>query len=70
MKPIEAIFERGRLKPLHPLRLAEHQHVWLAILMEEPSAKQLTELGEKSPSFRFLAEPQEDLYSPQDAEPV
>jgi predicted DNA-binding antitoxin AbrB/MazE fold protein len=70
MKPIEAVFERGNLKPLRPLPLAEHQHVWLAILTEEPSARHLAELGERDPSFQFLAEPEEDLYSPEDGNPV
>ena len=70
MKPVEAVFEHGQLKPLGPLRLAEHQHVWLAILSEEPSSQQLAQLAEQSPSFRFLADPAEDLYGRADGEPV
>ena len=70
MKPIEAIFEHGRLKPLRPLPLKEHQHVWLAVLTEEPSTKQLAELGAQNPSFRFLSDPAEDLYSSEDGQPV
>ena len=70
MKTIEAVFERGRLKPLERLPLAEHQHVWLAILPEEPTSQQLARLASQSPSFRFLADPAEDLYSPEDGQPV
>ena len=70
MTPIEAIYEHGQLKPLRRLTLAEHQHVWLAILPEEPMAEQLAELAAQSPSFQFLADPAEDLYSLTDGQPV
>lgn len=70
MKTIEAVFEQGHLKPLERLPLVEHQHVWLTILSEEPSAQQLAQLAAQSPSFQFLAEPAEDLYSLQDGKPV
>lgn len=72
MNPVEAVFEQGHLKPLTRLSLAEHQHVWVTILplAEEPTAQQLAQLAAQSPSFQFLADPAEDLYSPQDGQPV
>ena len=70
MNVIEAVFEHGRLKPLTPLVLAEHQHVWLTLLPEEPSTRELAQLAAQSPSFQFLAEPAENLYCLEDGEPV
>lgn len=70
MKTIEAVYEQGHLKPLYRLRLAEHQHVWLAILEAEPTVQQVAELAVRSPSFEFLADPAEDLYSVDDGQPV
>jgi predicted DNA-binding antitoxin AbrB/MazE fold protein len=70
MSSIEAVFEHGYLKPLVRLPLAEHQHVWVTILTDELSARQLAELAARSPSFQFLAAPEEDLYSPDDGQPV
>ena len=70
MKPIEAIFEEGRLKPLQRLPLTEHQHVWLAILTEEPSSEELARLASEDPSFSFLQDSREDLYSSKDGQPL
>ena len=70
LQPIEAVFEHGHLKPLQWLPLNEQQHVWLAILPEEPTSQQLARLASQSPSFRFLADPAEDLYSPEDGQPA
>lgn len=70
MDPIEAVFEGGTLRPLDRLPLTEHQHVWLMILSAEPSSPQLAQLAAKSPSFQFLADPAEDVYSPRDGQPV
>ena len=72
-KPIEAVYERGQLKPLERLPLQEHQHVWVTILADragEPTAQQLGQLAARSPSFQFLANPAEDLYSLGDGHPV
>ena len=69
-KLFEAVFEHGHLKPLARLPLAEHQHVWLTILTEEVSAQQLAHLASQSPSFQFLADPAEDLYSLDDGQPL
>lgn len=70
MKPIEAIFERGYLKLLARLPLAEHQRVWVTIVSAEPSADQVARLAAQSPSFQFLAAPEEDRYSLEDGQPV
>ena len=70
VKPIEAVFEHGHLTPLERLPLAEHQHVWMTLLPEEPSAQQLAALAAQSPSFQFLANPAEDVYSLHDGQPV
>ena len=67
---VEAIFEHGHLKPLERLKIAEHQHVWLLILPEEPLGPALTQLAAQSPSFQFLAEPAEERYSLNDGHPV
>ncbi len=62
--PIEVVVEQGCLKPLQRLPLKEHQHVWVTILpAEEFPAQQMAQLLAKSPSFHFLADPAEDLYS-------
>ena len=70
MKPIEAVFEDGHLKPLQWLPLPEHQHVWVMILSAEPSAHDLARLATTSPSFQFLANSAEDVYSSADGRPV
>ena len=71
MKPVEAIFESGCLKPLERLPLKEHQHVWVTILSpEEPTPRQLAQLAAQSPSFQFLADSAEDRYSLDDGQPV
>ena len=70
MTLIEAVFEHGRLKPVRPLPLVEHQHVWLTLLLEEPSTQALGQLAAQSPSFQFLADPAEDLYDLEDGEPL
>ena len=70
MKTIEAIFEHGYLKPLVRLPLEERQHVWVTILSEELSAHQLAQPAAESPSFQFLADPAEDLYSLDDGKAV
>jgi predicted DNA-binding antitoxin AbrB/MazE fold protein len=70
MRPFEAVFEQGRLKPLQRLPLSEHQHVWVTILSDDLLATHLTRLAAESPSLKFLADPAEDLYSPDDGEPV
>lgn len=73
MKPIEAIYEDGRLRPLEKLPLKQHQHVWMTILSdrsEDLTVQQLGRLAAQSPSFRFLADPAENLYSLSDGQPV
>jgi predicted DNA-binding antitoxin AbrB/MazE fold protein len=70
MKVVEAVFEQGSLRPLERLPLVERQHVWLTILLDEPTAQQLAQLATQSPSFQFLGDPVENLYSREDGQPV
>ncbi len=70
MKAIQAIFEHGHLTPLQRLPLSERQHVWLMILSEAPTTVELGRLAAQSPSYQFLATPEEELYSPQDGQPI
>ena len=69
---IKAIYENGVLRPLSPLELAEREEVEIIILKEgdEVPARALAALAEASESLAFLAAPEEDVYSPQDGEPV
>ena len=71
MKPIEVVFEGGHLTPLQKLPLAERQHAWILLLPQEELASQdLARLAAKSPSFQFLVDPAEDLYSLKDGHPL
>ncbi len=70
MKPIEAIYQRGQLQPLAKLPLQEHQHVWVMIVSEEPTAWDLAQLAAQSPSLEFLSDPAEDLYTPNEGTPL
>ncbi len=38
--------------------------------IEEPSSQQLAQLAAQNPSFQFLADPKEDLYSLRDGQLV
>jgi predicted DNA-binding antitoxin AbrB/MazE fold protein len=74
MRTVEAIYQNGVLKPVEALNLAEHARVKLVLLPIEvgediPTAA-LHELAAQSGSFDFLADPGEDVYSPEDGEPV
>jgi predicted DNA-binding antitoxin AbrB/MazE fold protein len=74
MRTVEAIYQNGVLKPVEALNLAEHARVKLVLLPIEvgediPTAA-LHELAAQSGSFDFLADPGEDVYSPDDGEPV
>ncbi len=51
---IDAVYEKGMFKPA-----ADDLPAWA-----------LAKLAEQSPSFAFLADPREDVYSLQDGEPV
>lgn len=68
---IPATYEQGIFKPLTPIRLREHLRVILAVSPAEDDVPtiSLARLAEQSPSFAFLNDPREDLYTPEDGEP-
>jgi len=74
MRTVEAIYQNGVLKPTEALNLAEHARVKLVLLPvdggEDIPTAALHELAAQSGSFDFLADPGEDVYSPDDGEPV
>ena len=68
---IQAIYEKGVLKPLHKLRLSEHKKVTIEILeTEDVPARLLSEAAGKSKSFAFLKGKKEDIYTPHDGKPA
>ena len=68
---IPATYEEGIFKPLKPVHLPDHLKVILAVDVSanDLSSLLLARLAESDPSFAFLANPQEDLYTLQDGEP-
>ena len=70
-RTIEAVFEDGVFRPLADVRLPEHQRVSLVVTVpDDLPAYLLARAAEEGTSFDFLADPREDLYSPEDGEPV
>lgn len=68
---IEAVFEDGVFKPLVAVELAEHQRVSLVIAVpDDLPAEALALEAERGPAFAFLSDPREDVYTPDDGEPV
>ena len=71
-KLLAAIYEHGKFRLIKPVRLREHQQVTLAVAINKDDIPTMlsTKLAEKSKSFQFLDNPQEDTYSLQDGEKV
>ena len=68
---IEAVFESGVFKPLVEVRLPEHQRVSLVVTVaDDLPSDLLAQAAEIEPGFTFLADPAEDVYTPDDGEPV
>lgn len=69
---IPAIYERGMLKPLAKLKLADHQRVLIAVFATEDDLPTflIGEAAAQGQAFDFLADPAEDLYRPTDGEPI
>jgi predicted DNA-binding antitoxin AbrB/MazE fold protein len=69
---IKAIYEHGVLRPLEELDLGEQEQVEIMILKpgEEIPASALARLALAGKSFAFLEEPEEDVYTLEDGEPV
>jgi len=74
---VDAIYEKGMFRPLTEIYLSERQKVKIVFMPEgmappadDLPALALAVLAEQSPSFAFLADPREDIYSLEDGEPV
>jgi len=77
LQVVDAIYEKGTFRPLLDIHLPERQKVKIVFVLEGamPAADDLpawtlAKLAEQSPSFAFLADPREDVYSLQDGEPI
>jgi hypothetical protein len=74
MRTVEAIYQNGVLGPTEALNLAEHTRVKLVLLPgdggEDIPTAAPHELAAQSGSFDFLADPGQDVYSPEDGAPV
>ncbi|MEW6558421.1 MAG: antitoxin family protein [Elusimicrobiota bacterium] len=69
-KVINAIFENGVFRPLSKIAFPEHQKVKLVIEEDEIQTKSIAVVAEKSKSFYFLKNQQEDIYTIRDGEPI
>lgn len=77
LQTVDAIYENGLFRPLGDIHLPERQRVKIVFVSEDEStlvddlpAWALAALAEQSPSFAFLADPREDIYSLEDGEPI
>jgi predicted DNA-binding antitoxin AbrB/MazE fold protein len=72
LKIIKAVYENGLFHPLESVSLPDRTEVKLVFLSLEDdlSSLALAKLAEDSPSFAFLADPREDMYTLEDGEPV
>lgn len=70
-RTVEAVFEDGVFRPLGQVCLPERQRVSLVVTVSDDlPAELLARAAELGGSFEFLADPREDLYSPEDGEPI
>lgn len=69
-RSIRAIFENGVLRPLDPLDLHPHKAYTLLVLEEDISAKDIAEVSASDRAFDFLADDAENIYAPDDGEPL
>ncbi len=65
-----AIYKKGILKPLQPLKLPDEQVVKIIVLESDLPAGLITKVAEQSGSYDFLAEAEEDVYTSQDGEKI
>jgi predicted DNA-binding antitoxin AbrB/MazE fold protein len=72
LKTIKAVYENGLFHPLESVSLPDQTEVKLIFLLagDDLPALALAKLAEESPSFAFLADPREDIYTLEDGEPV
>jgi len=72
LKTIKAVYGNGLFHPLESVSLPDRTEGKLVFLSLEDdlSSWALAKLAEDSPSFAFLADPREDIYTLEDGEPV
>ena len=69
MRTIRAVFHDGKIDPLEPVDLPENTPIRVALLEEDdlpPDA--IAKTAAEDQAFRFLDDPQEDIYSITDGE--
>jgi predicted DNA-binding antitoxin AbrB/MazE fold protein len=71
-KNIKAIYEKGVLRPLTELGLGEREEVEIIILKDgdDIPAAAIAAMSQMNKSFSFLDDPEEDVYTSRDGEPV
>lgn len=77
LQVVDAVYERGTFRPLTDVNLPEQQRVRIVFVpqdgadsMDDLPALALARLAEQSPSFDFLADSREDIYTLEDGEPA
>ncbi len=72
IRTIKAVYENGLFHPLESVSLPDRTEVKIIFLSPEDDlpALAIAKLAEESPSFAFLADPREDIYTLEDGEPV
>jgi len=70
IRTVDAIYENGFFRPLEDVDLPNQEKVRLLFLPESEAASDddlpawaIALLAERSPSFAFLADPREDIYT-------
>ena len=70
-RAVDAIFENGVFRPLEAVRLPERQRVALLVTPhDDPIADTIARAASLGRSFAFLEAEAEDIYSPEDGEPI
>ena len=68
---IQAVYQKGVLKPLRKLNLPEDKRVTLQLADSDDIPADLISLAaDKSRAYDFLNDESEDIYSAQDGKPV
>lgn len=69
-RPIDAVFENGVFRPLAEVKLPEHQRVSIVVMPDDAPADLIARAAADDGSFGFLASEAEDVYSPEEGEPI
>ncbi len=70
-RTVDAVFENGAFRPLEAVSLPEHQRVALLITpTDDPTTEAIAQAASAGRSFVFLEAEAENIYSPEDGEPV